>query len=148
MAPADPARPPGGFVICNLFSLVSPTPWSLYDWGRLRPNVNLKTAEAHLRALVKDPSFGPVVCMWGGLGIGPVRVRAELAERATEVVELLRWQRRSLYSFGLTKTGQPTHPARIAYATRPEPFGDEPCDRLSVAPIEAPPRPTQGSLFG
>jgi hypothetical protein len=92
----------GGIGVVNLYGLRATDPRELRDHpDPVGPDNDLVIASL----LSDDQPAGPVVCAWGA--------HPGTAERAQQVMELLRNRRISPLCLGTTKGGQPRHPLYV-----------------------------------
>jgi hypothetical protein len=108
----------GGFMAGNLCAFRTPYPTELV--GMINRGERLACVgernDAHLEHLANHPNVTLIVPCWGS------SIPPELRYRVDDVVALLRASGRPLKCLGLTKGGDPRHPARLGYGTPLVPF--------------------------
>lgn len=110
----------GGFVVVNLFSVVSPDPRMILAYpdaegdekrrstlGRMVTNISVLADECRLADIV--------IAGWGAFPAA--------RERAREVTAMLKGLGVKLHSLGTTKEGHPRHPLYLPATARPIPYG-------------------------
>lgn len=102
----------GGIDVVNLFALRATDPSEVRHAENQAHAVGPRNDETILRA-ISQPAVGKIVLGWGDPQGIP-----QLWGRKLVVLRAIRDQGKETYCLGLTATGEPRHPSRLAYSTR------------------------------